>query len=391
MTNFLIKTFIKNYDQTHSVKVRIGYGRLAGIVGLITNTLISVLKILTGIFSGSIAIIGDGINNLTDASSSVITLIGFKMASKKEDKEHPYGHARYEYIAGMIVSALIIVVGFELVMSSIEKIRDPEPINFSYLIIVILVASVLAKIWQAMFNLKLGKAIDSSTLKATATDSRNDVISTTVVLMSVVIGHFTGFHIDGYMGILVGLFIIYSGVMLIKETADPLIGKAPDTMLVKTIEDCVLEYPGVLGVHDLVVHDYGPGNVFATIHIEVDAREDVLKSHDLIDNIENQVGAKLHLDLVAHMDPIDTKDPLVKELNDYIGKIIEPIDDVLSIHDLRIVKGETHTNVIFDMVLSVDNDESKSNLRKYLQSEVLKKYPNFNLVISYDLDYTVSE
>lgn len=391
MTKFLVRKLINNWEDVKSTDVRRAYGRLAGIVGIITNTLISVFKLGIGIIFGSIAVLADGVNNLADASSSIITLVGFKLAAKKGDKEHPYGHARYEYITGLVVSIIIIIVGFQLLTSSIDKIMNPEPPEFSYIIVIILVLSIAVKIWQAMFNIKLGKMIHSATLKATGTDSRNDVISTGAVLIAVLVGHFTGFNIDGYMGVLVALFIMYSGVMLVKETASPLLGQAPNPHLIKSIEDNILSYSGVLGVHDLVVHDYGPGNVFASVHIEVDANEDVLISHDLIDNIENQVGSRLHIDLVAHMDPIDTKDPLVKDLNNLVRKLIKPLDDVVSFHDLRIVKGRTHTNVIFDIVLAVDNDESKAKLHEYFQKEISKTYPDFYVVLDYDLDYTVSE
>jgi cation diffusion facilitator family transporter len=388
MTKFLIKAFIKNHEDVNSTIVRESYGRLAGIVGIITNAIISLLKIGIGLLVNSIAIIADGANNLTDAASSLITLIGFKLAAKKGDREHPYGHARYEYIAGMVVSAIIIIVGFNLLTSSIEKIREPEPLSFNFWIVAILLISIGVKVWQALFNIKLGKIINSSTLKATGTDSRNDVIATIAVLISVLFGYFTGLNIDGYMGLIVALFIMYSGVMLIKETSSPLLGQAPDPELVKAIEDEVLSYSPVIGVHDLVVHDYGPGNVFASVHIEVDAHEDILKSHDMIDNIENDVRKKLHVDLVAHMDPVDTKDPLVIQLSQQIGELIGPMPDVASFHDLRIVKGDTHTNVIFDMVLTIDNQENKSKLRKYLQDEISKTHPNFQLIIKYDLDYT---
>ncbi len=391
MTKFLIKKFIKNHDNITSSAVRMSYGKLAGIVGIITNTFISLLKIGIGILVNSIAVIADGVNNLADASSSVITLVGFKMAAKKGDREHPYGHARYEYITGMIVSTIIIIVGFQLLTSSIDKIRNPDPMTFNYWIIAILVISIAVKIWQSLFNIKLGKIINSATLKATGTDSRNDVLATGAVLISVIVSHFTGFDIDGYMGVLVALFIMYSGIMLIKETSSPLLGQAPDPKLVKDIEENILSFPGVLGVHDLVVHDYGPGNIFASVHVEVDSNEDILKSHELIDNIETVVGHKLHLDLVGHMDPVDTSDPIVIELNVLIKNLIEPLPDVKGFHDLRIVKGDRHTNVIMDVVLSIDNSENKSKLRKHLQGEISKIHPTFNLVITYDLDYSDSE
>jgi len=388
MTKFLIKLFIKDKDNIRSTKVRNEYGRLAGIVGIITNSLISLLKIGIGMIVNSIAIVADGINNLMDATSSVITLVGFKMATKKRDKEHPYGHARYEYITGIIVSIIIIVVGFQLMITSIGKIRNPELINFNYWIIAILLFSIGVKVWQALFYYKLGKSINSATLKATAIDSRNDVITTAAVLISVVVDHLTGFGVDGYMGVLVALFIVYSGVSLIKETSSPLLGQAPDPVLVKSIGENIMSYTGVLGVHDLAVHDYGPGNIFATVHIEVDSHEDILKSHELIDDIEIEVGSKLGIDLIGHMDPIDIKDPLINDLNKLIGVLTAELPDVIDFHDLRIVKGDSHTNVIFDVVLAVDSTENKAAIRKYLQNGISKYHPSLNLVVTYDLDYT---
>lgn len=390
MTGLLIKFFIKDRKNVRSTYVREAYGRLAGIVGIITNTIVSSLKIFIGLTAGSIAVMADGINNLMDISTSVVTLVGFKMASKKRDKEHPYGHARYEYIAGIIVSILIIVVGIQLLFSSVDEIRDPSLTSFRYWIVIILVFTIIVKLWQTLFYRKLSIAIDSATLKATAMDSRNDVIASSAVLASVIIDHFTAFQIDGYMGILVALFIIFSGISLIRETTSPLLGQAPNPILVKDIEEYILSFAGVLGVHDLVVHDYGPGSIFATVHIEVDADESIQKSHELVDDIETLVGSKMDIDLIGHMDPINIRDPLVAELNELITDLLKPRSEAIDFHDLRIVKGDRHTNVIFDLVLNVDNTEDKVNLRRYLQKNVTEHYPSFYLVINYDIDYTNS-
>lgn len=388
MTEFLIKHFTVKSENVRSTEVRESYGKLAGVVGIITNSILCAIKIIAGWISGSVAITADGINNLADASSSVITLVGFKVASMKSDEDHPYGHARLEYITGMIVSALIIVIGVRLLLSSYEKIQNPEPVDFSLLIIVILVISIAVKIWQAVFNITLGKKINSATLKATGTDSRNDVIATAVVLISLLIGHYSGYNVDGYMGLLVALFIIYSGIMLIKETSSPLLGQAPDPHLVKEIEDLVTNNQGVMGIHDLVVHDYGPGRIFASIHIEVDAMVDVLVSHDLIDNIENMVMEKLHIELVGHMDPIDTSNPMLKILMDRLRELTEPLESVLDVHDLRIVKGDTHTNVIFDLVLSMNSKLTKKEIHDMLETELKKIDPKYEIVITFDTDYT---
>lgn len=370
MRKLLIKTFVKDYEQVREPKVREQYGKLAGYVGIVTNLILCVSKIAIGYLVNSIAIIADGINNLSDTSSSVITLIGFKMAAKPEDKEHPYGHARIEYLTGMVVSFFIILVGIKLLTSSINKIRNPEPMEFSYIIIIVLVLAIAVKIWQALFYYKTGTEINSSTLKATGTDSRNDVIATSAVLISVIIGKITALQLDGYMGALVALFILYSGIALIKETSGPLLGNAPDPELVAEIEDRICSQDGVLGIHDLVVHNYGPGRIFASVHVEVDAYEDLIKSHDIIDNIERTISEDLKIHLVAHMDPLETKDPLTIDLNNRINEIIESLDGVIGMHDLRIVAGYTHTNIIFDVVITPECTLSEKDIQEKIENEL---------------------
>ena len=360
MGNFLFKKFIKNYEDVKNPKVRDSYGKLAGIVGIISNLLLCAMKMLVGFFSGSIAIVADAVNNLADASSSVITLAGFKLASLPEDEEHPYGHARIEYIAGVVVSLIIIIVGVELGKSSFDKILHPEPLEFSIYVVIVLLLAICIKIWQALFNISAGKKINSVTLIATGADSRNDVIATTAVLISIVAGYIFNVHIDGYIGILVALFIIWSGINLVRETISPLLGEAPDPELVKEIEDITLNYDGVIGIHDLVVHNYGPGKIFASLHIEVDASEDVMGSHDLIDNIEHRLQKDLNINITVHMDPVKTDDPNRAPLSDLIRETISGLPGVLSFHDLRFVAGRTHTNVIFDVVVPYSlpwNDE----------------------------------
>ena len=387
MGTFLFKKFIKNYDDTKNPKVRDHYGKLAGIVGILSNGLLCFMKVIIGAVSGSIAIIADGINNLADASSSVITLAGFKLASMPEDKEHPYGHARIEYLAGMLVSVIIILVGVELGKSSISKILEPELPEFSWTAVIVLLLAIAIKIWQAMFNITAGKKINSLTLIATGTDSRNDVISTTAVLISLFLGHYLQIPIDGYMGAAVALFIIWSGISLVRETISPLLGEAPDPELVKEIESITMSYDGVLGIHDLAVHNYGPGKIFASIHIEVDASVDIMVSHDLVDNIEHHLAQELNIHIVAHMDPINVNDPNREPLSKIIAEAIQPLTGVSGFHDLRTVPGPTHTNVIFDLVLQPDCKLSEDDVRQKLEKAIHAYNPAFRLVIDFDRNY----
>ena len=388
MNNFLCRIFVKDYENTKDPQVRERYGKFAGVVGILSNVILCAAKILVGAISGSIAIIADGINNLADASSSIITLAGFKLSSLPEDKEHPYGHARIEYISGMIVSVLIVVVGIELIKSSADKIMHPSPLEFSWSIIVVLLLAIAIKIWQALFNINIGKRINSLTLTATGTDSRNDVIATTVVLISIIVGKLTVLQIDGYMGCLVALFIIWSGIGLVKETMSPLLGEAPDPELVNAISDMALSYDGVLGIHDLVVHNYGPGRIFASIHIEVDAEADMMESHDMIDNIEREMAKKLHIEITGHLDPVRTNDPVVKKMVQLTSEVAAQIDGVSNIHDLRIVTGPTHTNVIFDTVVASNCTLSLKEIHEAFQKAVKTEGDNYFVVINFDKPYT---
>lgn len=387
MRKFLIKMFIKDYQNVKDPNVRQSYGKLAGAVGIISNGFLCIIKIATGLLVNSIAIIADGINNLSDASSSIITLVGFKLASAPEDEEHPYGHARIEYLSGLFVSILIIILGFKLFATSFDKILNPDALEFSYISLVVLALSIGIKVWQSLFNIKVGEEISSTALKATGMDSRNDVIATSAVLLSVIFGKFTGIQLDGYMGCLVALFILYSGIQLIRETSSPLLGQAPDPLLVKELEEKIQAYQGVYGIHDLVVHDYGPGRIFASVHIEVDAHGDFIASHDLIDNIERAVSNEFRLHLVAHMDPVDTTDPLTIDLREKINEMIFHMEGIVSMHDLRIVVGYTHTNIIFDLVLSASCKLSQSNIHQFIESELQKLNPKYFLVITFDISY----
>lgn len=388
MGKFLIKLFVKNYEDVNNPQVRESYGKFAGVVGIISNIFLCLMKIIIGMIAGSISIIADGINNLADASSSIITLVGFKLAAAPEDENHPYGHARIEYITGLFISVLIIVLGLQLFKTSFEKVLHPDPLVFNYITILVLALAIIIKIWQAVFNISIGKKIKSVTLMATGTDSRNDVIATSAVLLGVVIGKLTGVQLDGIMGCLVALFIIWSGIQLIRETSSPLLGEAPDEELVHAIAEKVNNHPGVLGIHDLVVHNYGPGKIFASIHIEVDSDQDLMESHDMVDNIEREIMSDLTIEFTAHMDPVKVNDPLIQELNDAIHSIIDTMDGVEGIHDLRIVPGTTHTNIIFDAVLSSQCQLHESQVKEEVERQVKKLDPSYFVVITFDKAYT---
>lgn len=388
MGKLLIKLFVRDYENTEDPKVRESYGKFAGVVGIISNLFLCIMKILIGVFSGSIAIIADGINNMADASSSIITLVGFRLASKPEDEDHPYGHARIEYLTGLFVSILIIVLGVQLFKTSLEKIFDPDTLEFSYITIITLVIAIAVKLWQSLFNISIGKKINSLTLIATGADSRNDVIATSAVLVSVLVVKFTGLQIDGYMGCLVALFIIWSGIQLVRDTISPLLGEAPDDDLVKAITETVNKEPGILGIHDLMVHNYGPRKIFASIHVEVDADGDLMKSHDMIDNIERIVKESLRIEFVIHMDPVKTNDPLIHRMKAVISEAFAPLDGVENIHDFRIVPGPTHTNIIFDVVLSMDCRYTEKEIQKIADDTVKAIDDNYFVVITFDRAYT---
>ena len=387
MINFIIKKFIKNYENVNEPKVRESYGVTASITGIIANTLLSAGKILTGIIFNSISVTADGVNNLSDAASSVITLIGFKISSKPADKDHPFGHARMEYLTGLILGIAVLLVGVELIKSSFNKIINPSKTIFSMEMIIVLSISVLTKLWLSLFYKKLGDKISSAPLKASSIDSRNDVISTIVVLLSLLISEFTGYEVDGYVGVLVALFILYSGFDILRDILNPLLGEMPNVEFIESIENKILSYNGIVNIHDLVVHNYGPNRHFASVHAEVDATEDILKSHDLIDNIERDFAKELNINLVIHLDPIITDDEEINELRNMTDKIVKSIDERFSMHDFRVVKGETHTNLIFDVVVPVDYDIKPSKLVSLIEKEVQYKNETYFAVVTVDKNY----
>lgn len=387
MRKFLYRTFIRDFENIRDPKVRDHYGKLASWVGIVTNLVLCVSKLLVGYLFHSIAITADGINNLSDTSSSIITLFGFKLSAKPEDEEHPYGHARFEYLTGLVVSLMILVLGFKMLTASFDKVLHPEPLDFHVITVVVLAVALGVKVWQSLFNVKTGELIRSVTIKATGIDSRNDVIVTGAILVSLFIGKYTGLQLDGYMGCLVALFVMWTGIQLIKETSSPLLGKAPDPELVKEIEDRITSQRGVLGIHDLVVHDYGPGRIFASVHVEVDARGDLIESHEMIDNIERSVSKELKLHLVVHMDPLETRDPLTMKLNDKISEILTDLDGVVGFHDLRVVPGRTRNNIIFDIVVSPGSKLSQTEIKKHVEERLQQADETYFAVITFDKSY----
>lgn len=386
MRKLLAKIFIKDYQEYSNPKVRSAYGTLSGIVGIVTNIFLCVIKIVTGFFAGSISIIADGINNLSDAGSSIITLIGFKISSMPADDEHPFGHERMEYITGLIVSFIIILIGVSLFKSSIDKIINPEDIDLGIYTFIVLGISVLVKIWQWSFYRTNGKLINSTALIATSSDSINDAISTGAVLLAMIISKIFTINLDSYMGLVVSLFIIISGVKLVKETISPLIGEAPSKEFVKEVVDKIKAHEGVLGIHDLVFHSYGPLKTFITAHVEVDSQVDVLVSHDMIDNIEQEFRDE-KINLVIHMDPIDTTDTETVELRKKIGEIVHSIDENLNYHDFRMVKGFTHTNLIFDVVVPNKFKLTNEQLLNEIVVRVKEIDEKYNVVITFDNNY----
>lgn len=390
MTKLLIKLFLKNKD-INTVSGREAYGKLAGTVGIVCNLLLSAFKLAVGILTGSVAITADATNNISDAGSSIITLVGFRLSGKPADEDHPYGHARMEYITGLVISFLILLIGADIFKSSVGKIFSPEQSKFSIYAIIILAVSVIVKLWMAVFNKALGKTINSTALEATAQDSRNDAISTSAVLIASVITKITGFDLDGYMGTAVAIIIIVSGIKLIKETVDPLLGQAPSKEIYNTIASKILTYDNVLGVHDLMVHTYGPDCYFASAHIEMDAKKDVLVCHDIMDKIERDFLNELNVHLVVHLDPTVLDSEETNELKALTGSILNNIDPVLTFHDFRVVYGETHKNVLFDVVVPPKYKLTDEELTNKIKNAVKEADNSLFAVILIDRSYGPSE
>lgn len=366
-------------------------GALAGVVCISLNVVLCIAKALVGILSGSVSIVADALNNLSDASSNIVSVLGFKLASKPADPEHPYGHGRFEYLSGLVVAVLVLMIGVELVKSSIDKVLNPSPVEFSLALVVVLAGSMAVKLWMAHLNRVLGERIKSETLLATAQDSKNDVIATGAVLSCAIIAYVADVELDAWVGLAVGLYIGWSGVELIRDTVSPLLGQAPDPELVAHIRSKIMSYPGVLGTHDLMVHDYGPGRQFASAHVEMAAETDPLESHDTLDNIEQAFKDDDGLIVTLHYDPIVTNDPHVVDMRNKIDAMAKSLDGEASIHDLRCVPGPTHTNVIFDCLHPVECALSSDEFKRKLGDMVIEAYPDAVPKITVDEDYVSAE
>ncbi len=389
MQKLLVKLFIKDYKNTNDTKVRSKYGTLSGIVGIISNLILCTIKILIGVFSGSISIMADGINNLTDAGSSIITLIGFKLSSAPADEDHPFGHERIENITGLIISFLILIIGFTLGKESIMKLIDGTSTSqIEILTIIIMFISIIIKLWQASFYKKMAKAINSDALIASSKDSLNDSLSTTVVIVGLIIIKLTNFTmIDSILGIGLSIFILISGIKMVIETMNPLIGTMPTEEEINQISEKILSYDGIIGIHDLVFHQYGNCTKFITAHAEVPCDVDVIVSHDIIDNIERDFRTELNIDLTIHMDPVDNKNPLTLELKGKINNIVKTINESLSIHDFRVVHGDTHTNILFDISMPIKFSCTPNELRALVETEIKKIDENYFAIIQIDQLY----
>ena len=391
MTRLLIRLFVRNYQDTESIQSRENYGKFSGIVGIATNLFLFAIKIVAGTLSNSIAITADAVNNLSDSASSVITIAGFKMAAKPADRKHPFGHARFEYISGLAVSIVIFVVGFQFAQDSVAKIFHPEKTVFGLIPAVVLAVSILVKLWQGSFYRTVAGLIHSDTLLATAADSRSDVISTSAVLAGALITRFTGYNLDGYMGVAVALLIMVTGYQLIRKASNPLLGEAPSAQLVKDIYGTIKNYDGILGAHDLAVHNYGPGRCFASVHCEVPAERDILVSHDIIDNIERDFLSKKGIHLVIHMDPIVTNDKRTNELKRQVTAVLQGLSPQISMHDFRVVWGPTHANLVFDVCVPYEFEMDDDVLKDKIAEAIRAINSHYFSVVTVDHDYTSGE
>ena len=388
MINLLVKTFVKDCGNVQDPQVRQRYGTLSGAVGIFLNLLLSAGKMIAGVLTGSIAITADAFNNLTDAGSSVVTLVGFRMAGKQADGDHPFGHGRIEYLSGLAVSVVILLVGLELAKSSVEKIIHPEPVEFSWLSAGILSAAICVKLWMSYFNRSLSRRIGSAAMAATATDSLSDAAATSAVLLSSLIGRFTGVNIDAWAGILVAIFILRAGWGAAKDTLNPLLGQSPDPELVREIERTVLAHPQVVGIHDMIIHDYGPGRSMMSLHAEVPAGADIMAVHDEIDAIERELKAKYRIDASIHMDPIVTGDETISRARQMVAGLVREVDPAMTIHDFRMTSGPRHRNLIFDVVVPYSVRQSDEAVRREIERKIRAADPNSFAVIQVDRAYT---
>ncbi len=386
MIELLARRFIPDYREVRKPSVRQGYGILCGLMGIFLNLLLFAGKLFAGMLSGSIAITADAFNNLSDAGSSVVSLLGFKLAAQQPDRDHPFGHGRIEYISGLIVSLLILLMGVELLQSSVEKILSPEEVAFSPLILVILGVSVVVKLYMSFYNRSIGKKIDSSSMRATAADSLSDAAATTVVMIATVVSHYTGLLLDGWFGLLVACFVLRAGYGAAKDTISPLLGQPPDPEFVKEVEHLVLSHPEIIGIHDLIVHDYGPGRLMITLHAEVPADGEMQTLHDVVDTVENELASTMHCLATIHMDPVTT-DEATAEIRKTVEKLVKGIDERIGIHDFRMVEGPTHTNLIFDAMVPFGMKASDREIAQQIRELVEGMEGNYFAVVHVEKSY----
>lgn len=387
MTNFLVKRFVRDSENVTDIKVRENYGKLSSGVGIVCNIALFVLKYIIGTLSHSISVISDAFNNLSDCASCFVTLFGYKMAAKPADKDHPFGHGRMEYLTSLMIAVVILAVGLELLKSSVEKIIHPTDIVFSLPILISLLISIGVKLWMSLFNTKLGRKINSSVMLATAKDSRSDVLATSAALIGLAASAFTSLPLDGVMGVVVSLFVLFAGFGIVRDTVDLLLGKPADKELTEKIKRLVTSNESIIGVHDLVIHDYGPGNKIGSCHAEVRSDEDFIRIHDKIDVIERTVDSELNVRMTIHMDPIEVDNEQVNECKEKVRAIIKSLDDRLHIHDFRLVSGDTHINVIFDLVVPYDCGYTDEQLKFHIDSELEKEKEKYYSVITFDRDF----
>lgn len=384
MTKLLLRLFVKDYENADAPGTHSAVGRLAGITGIVCNILLFLLKLVAGLLSGAVSVVADALNNLSDAASSLVTLLGFQLAQRPADKDHPYGHARYEYLSGLTVAVLILVIGVELGQSAFKKILNPTPVDFSLVTFAVLLCAIGIKLWMSGFFTQLGKKISSGTLKAAAVDSRNDVIATTAVLVGVLVEKLFHVSVDGYIGLGVAAFILYSGIGVARDTISPLLGQRANQSLVESISACILNHEKVLGVHDLLVHDYGPGQCYASVHVELSAEEDPLVCHDMIDTIECDVLEKLNVHLVIHYDPVLPNDEEWTQMRCLVESVIATIDSRLSMHDFRIVRGAERPKLVFDLAVPYGMRNAHKALKQSIEEALRSKGVEYTTVIRFD-------
>ncbi|MBQ9375355.1 MAG: cation transporter [Ruminococcus sp.] len=387
MTGFLVRLFVKDYEKTDDVKVRERYGLLSSIVGVICNILLFAVKYLMGTLAHSISVISDAFNNLSDCASCVVTLFGYKLAAKPADKDHPFGHGRMEYLTSLLIAVVIIVVGIELLEDSVVKIITPGKIKFSWIVLVSLVLSVGVKLWMAIFNTKLGKKVNSSVMIATAKDSKSDVLATSAVIVALVAAPFTSLPVDGIMGIIVSCFILKSGYDIVKETVDELLGKPADKQVIESIQNLIMSYDKIIETHDMIIHNYGPGNMIGSCHVEVKSDENFLQIHEIVDQIERRIYNELGILMTIHMDPIETDNEQVNYCKNMVRTIIKGLDERLHIHDFRLVPGEKHINVLFDIVVPYDCSYTDEQIKTVIDDKLKNEDVDYFTVITFDREF----